>query len=317
MLKLDFINVGYGDAILLRHSCAEGEPFTMLVDCGDLEIVNEDARSQRMRAADFLYEQGIRHLDLLVLTHLHLDHSGGLFHLLPQVSVSEFWTNYLPDAALIHNARLPQTAGMSPGAQCLVRSLKVYLGALEILRRQNASIQKINCDMPVRLFGHGLAIETFCGDEALYREQDAIFDAVLSGTQDDPGLDRLDHFINNTSIRLRVHCSGHVVELPGDVYAACWEKSDLKPCSVLKLPHHGHSDAFSEKLAAQLSPRCAVVTVSNTRCDNCPSAEVLSLLRRHGAETFFTDAVGERPDHHRSVSISICADGKLLFPTHA
>ena len=32
MLLVDFINVGYGDAILLRET---ETPFAMLVDCGD------------------------------------------------------------------------------------------------------------------------------------------------------------------------------------------------------------------------------------------------------------------------------------------
>ena len=35
MLLVDFINVGYGDAILLRET---ETPFAMLVDCGDAHI---------------------------------------------------------------------------------------------------------------------------------------------------------------------------------------------------------------------------------------------------------------------------------------
>ena len=35
MLALDFINVGYGDAILVRDTSAA---FSMLVDCGDITV---------------------------------------------------------------------------------------------------------------------------------------------------------------------------------------------------------------------------------------------------------------------------------------
>ena len=35
MLTLDFINVGYGDAILIRDTDAA---FSMLVDCGDVTV---------------------------------------------------------------------------------------------------------------------------------------------------------------------------------------------------------------------------------------------------------------------------------------
>ena len=93
MLLADFINVGYGDAILLRE---RETPFTMLVDCGDVHIGRSRPDGQRITAADYLRREGIRELDVLVLTHLHLDHAGGLAHLLPEVRVREFWTNYLP-----------------------------------------------------------------------------------------------------------------------------------------------------------------------------------------------------------------------------
>ena len=80
MLLVDFINVGYGDAILLRET---ETPFAMLVDCGDARIGRSRPDGRRITAADYLRREGIRELDLLVLTHLHLDHAGGLTHLLP------------------------------------------------------------------------------------------------------------------------------------------------------------------------------------------------------------------------------------------
>ena len=76
-MTLDFINVGYGDAILIRSGS-----FTMLVDCGDWTVGDGGPDSQRISAADFLRQEGIDTLDLLVLTHLHRDHSGGLAKLL-------------------------------------------------------------------------------------------------------------------------------------------------------------------------------------------------------------------------------------------
>ena len=91
-MTLDFINVGYGDAILIRSGS-----FTMLVDCGDWTVGDGGPDSQRISAADFLRQEGIETLDLLVLTHLHRDHSGGLTKLLECVAVRSFRCNYLPD----------------------------------------------------------------------------------------------------------------------------------------------------------------------------------------------------------------------------
>jgi len=65
-LRLDVINVGYGDCLLLRGPGGE----TVMVDCGPREAGE--------RIAGFLREQGIHRLDLLVLTHPHPDHVDGL-----------------------------------------------------------------------------------------------------------------------------------------------------------------------------------------------------------------------------------------------
>lgn len=67
---------------------------------------------RRITAADYLRREGIRELDLLVLTHLHLDHAGGLTHLLPGVRVREFWTNYLPPEEM-WGSHTPGSAGSS------------------------------------------------------------------------------------------------------------------------------------------------------------------------------------------------------------
>lgn len=112
MLLVDFINVGYGDAILLRET---ETPFAMLVDCGDARIGRSRPDGRRITAADYLRREGIRELDLLVLTHLHLDHAGGLTHLLPGVRVREFWTNYLPPEEM-WGSHTPGSAGSSSRA---------------------------------------------------------------------------------------------------------------------------------------------------------------------------------------------------------
>ena len=51
MLLVDFINVGYGDAILLRET---ETPFAMLVDCGDARIGRSRPDGRRITAADYL-----------------------------------------------------------------------------------------------------------------------------------------------------------------------------------------------------------------------------------------------------------------------
>lgn len=286
MLLADFINVGYGDAILLRET---ETPFTMLVDCGDVHIGRSRPDGQRITAADYLRREGIRELDVLVLTHLHLDHAGGLAHLLPEVRVREFWTNYLPPEET-WGRTLPVPPDWTAGARCLMTSMGIYLKALAHLRDQGAEIRLIREPCVCRLT-ETLSAGIFLEDETLRWRQAAIWEDVLSGAAGGGDLESLDGFINNTSIRLRLSCAGQEIELPGDVYASCWEQHQLPPCTIMKLPHHGHGDALTPRLLEMLRPRYAVISVSDDRTDDCPSRKILRLLSQLGVECFFTDAV--------------------------
>ena len=286
MLLADFINVGYGDAILLRE---RETPFTMLVDCGDVHIGRSRPDGQRITAADYLRREGIRELDVLVLTHLHLDHAGGLAHLLPEVRVREFWTNYLPPEET-WGRTLPVPPDWTAGARCLMTSMGIYLKALAHLRDQGAEIRLIREPCVCRLT-ETLTAGIFLEDETLRWRQAAIWEDVLSGAAGGGELESLDGFINNTSIRLRLSCAGQEIELPGDVYASCWEQHQLPPCTIMKLPHHGHGDALTPRLLEMLRPRYAVISVSDDRTDDCPSRKILRLLSQLGVECFFTDAV--------------------------
>ena len=75
------------------------------------------------------------------------------------------------------------------------------------------------------------------------------------------------------------------------MYASCWEQHQLPPCTIMKLPHHGHGDALTPRLLEMLRPRYAVISVSDDRTDDCPSRKILRLLSQLGVECFFTDAV--------------------------
>ena len=98
MLVLDFINVGNGDSILVREMEGERLRFSMLVDCGHDSLERddhppvEDPRSCRIFAGDFLRSQGVAHLDILLVTHFHRDHIGGLGRVLETVTIPALWT---------------------------------------------------------------------------------------------------------------------------------------------------------------------------------------------------------------------------------
>ena len=282
-MTLDFINVGYGDAILIRDGS-----FSMLVDCGDCTVGDGGPGSARISAADFLRREGIGTLDLLVLTHLHRDHSGGLVELLRDVAVKKFWCNYLPDKSF-WGGSVPVPETFTAGARCLLESMNIYLKALSVMAAQGTEmVQAAPC--AAALTPH-LTAEVFREAVPIFRRQAAIWQNVLEGRADNDELDELDGFINNTSLRLRLTCGAHTVELPGDTYADCWEKHEIPPCTLVKLPHHGHRDSITPELLDMLNPRYVVISVSNSRRDDCPAASVLQMVREKGCELYITDAV--------------------------
>ncbi len=71
--SIRFIDVGQGDAALV-----ECDGHYMLIDGGDIEAGDKVCQT--------LEEQGVRKLDILVISHLHLDHMGGLTKALTQTT---------------------------------------------------------------------------------------------------------------------------------------------------------------------------------------------------------------------------------------
>lgn len=290
MLTLEFINVGYGDAVLVEETSEDGQVFRMLVDCGDTTPGVFYPGSQRITAAEYLKKKRISRLDLLVLTHLHRDHVGGLQNLLAETEVGELWTNYLPNR-IFWERRLPACAEFSPGAQALLQAMNIYLSALCVCEGRGTKIVEAACPGTVRFPGAALRIRRFGGQAALYRRQRAIWEQQFLQGPCNASLNELDGFINNTSLRMRLWREGFSAELPGDTYAACWEKHRVAPCTLVKLPHHGHADSLTEGLYGRLAPQYVVISTSNDRIAECPSMHIVEMAGKREGALLCTDAI--------------------------
>ncbi|MDR0841777.1 MAG: MBL fold metallo-hydrolase [Christensenellaceae bacterium] len=284
MLKVDFINVGDGDAILLR--CAgQGAATTVLVDCGR-PYVEFTQGSLRGSCLDYLMREKIEKIDLLVLTHPHLDHIGGALSILHHIQVAQIVALYLPPegAAWIHPP---------------VREEKPLVGLCDLLNlwndtvifaKQRGSICREAQAGSISL--GGLQLTFYLPDAELIARQKALFHALYRN--EFPPNDvvfPISKERNCSSLLLRVVYAGKSILLTGDSYASYWQSWALPPCDILKVPHHGDGKSMTEPLIRSLHPEFAVISCQNdpTVKKDRPNVPVLELLLQNVPHVLCTE----------------------------
>ncbi|MFW6223151.1 MAG: ComEC/Rec2 family competence protein [Bacteroidota bacterium] len=77
-LTLTAIDIGQGDAVLVQH-----ESYAILIDGGRPNDL----------VADYLKDQDVSQINLMIATHAHADHVGGLIGVLNKKEVDQVWYN--------------------------------------------------------------------------------------------------------------------------------------------------------------------------------------------------------------------------------
>jgi competence protein ComEC len=331
VLKITFINVGYGDAILLESG--EGA-FRIFIDggsAGDGEFTS--SLTGRIRSSAYLERLGVTELDLLVITHFHEDHVCGIEpFVLNGGRVRELWTPW----------RVPRDLwsvypgeNSRPCPDTLSGSSKRFLDALNSYNRIYQKLFRDGClikELVSPLYGHplpgGISADVLAPSPALVSFFSGALESLYRAGGDDfaARLSVLDRKMNDFSGVLRFVHGGLGILLPGDACPSAealgmWDKSRLK-AQVLKLAHHGQKDSVSGDFIRAVAPQLVVTCVSSDRRYNSANPLVYEEIERTAAnmgitpEFAFTDRVPlasyERYPLPRS-ALTIVFDGSIQY----
>ncbi|NLF40770.1 MBL fold metallo-hydrolase [bacterium] len=232
--RLAFMDVGYGDAILLQAEGA-GAPAAVLIDAG-----SSPGRLGRDVVLPFLARNSVRALDAVICTHSHEDHAGGIPAVLDGIAVSAFYSPPWRETNACTAAIEQRLAHLGIPRRILARGDRLAFGGCEVEVLWPPAGGADVVPPPVELNAHSLVLLLRCGDGRALLPAD-VTAAVLSA--------------------LRAGAVG-------------------LQAAVLKIPHHGGRDAYSEAFLAAVSPAIAVLSVGENPWGN-PSAEVVAAYERH------------------------------------
>jgi competence protein ComEC len=247
-LRVTFVDVGQGDAALLEFP--DGK--TMLIDAGP--------RSARVDAGErtivpLLERKGISTIDLLVVTHPHGDHLGGVPALLKHLEVDEVIDCGFPARSRlfaeyvegINNERCNHTSVRSGRLLTVFSGARLYVLSPppEFFAPGDSLVEDLNNASVVLRLQFGEVSFLFAGDAEAEAE-----------------------------------------------HAMVARYGDFLKATVLKAGHHGSITSSTTRFLSQVDPEYVIVSVGLLNRYGHPSRLVMERLQDLGAEVLRTDEEG-------------------------
>jgi beta-lactamase superfamily II metal-dependent hydrolase len=283
-LRIHFINVGYGDSILVEEFDRGQRVFSMLVDAGPpssgAQAEGYRGYPGRITSCRYLRSLGLDRLDLVVLSHFHLDHIGGMPELLETMPFGELWANYAPvgKPAFLPSAGRKDLRGASLGMSNALLLLDRLQTISSVRGKPLREIREDRFDLALT---RNLGLDLHFGGEGVYSRMAGHIKALgpsLAAEELDSRLFALDQLQNEASLSLRLKYCGLGLLLAADAPPQRWDRllDEGHPIrsDILKFPHHGRLDAVSPRFAEGARPSQVVFCVSEDNPFGCPSPEI-------------------------------------------
>ncbi len=244
LLKIYFIDVYNGDSIFIITPNNK----TILIDAGDKSKYYDCGRY----VYNFIRKLKIKKIDVVVASHPHRDHIGGLEYILSNVSVNNFYDPMIPYPSDIYKKILMIIDKKKISYYMCRENTKIELDPeIEIVvlhPPKNCLLKSLNDNSIVLRIRYKNFSALFTGDI----EKKAEYEIVKK-------------YIN----------SKHLIS------------SDL-----IKVPHHGSKTSSTESFLQLISPKVAVVTSGRSTKVKHLDKEVVSRYRKLGIDIYFTSKDG-------------------------
>ncbi len=247
-LVINFLDVGQGDGSLIKTPYGQN----IIIDGGDGEkILRELGRTLPF------YD---RTIDLMILTHPHEDHVGGLVKVLGRYRVQK----------VLYTG--------------VVHSTPTYLAWLEAIRWKNIPLVIIDRPQEI-ILGPNLTIKMLWPQTSLLNQEidnlnnsSIVFQLIYQEQKflfmGDAEKEVEDDLTPNPS---PIAGEGNHISLQSD---------------VMKIGHHGSDDATAEKFLQIIKPKIAVISVGKDNTFGHPSLRAIKRLEKLGAKVYRTDING-------------------------
>lgn len=276
-LRVTMLDVGQGDAVLIET----GAGSTMLIDAGGSVGGGPDPGAAAVVPA--LWARRVTRLDVVVLSHPHPDHYGGLAAVLDAVAVGELWDT--------GQAEAEADPALGQGAVAML---------LEKARQRGVRVRRPDalCDRAHRLGPAALRVLAPC----------PAFD-VTRGP-------------NDNSFVLRLVHGAHSFLFTGDAEreaeASLVARGGALRSDVLKVAHHGSRSSSTAALLGAVAPHVALVSAGRGNRFGHPHDEVLARLSAAVPRVRRTDLSGSialRSDGRTLWLASAAAPREVVVPT--
>jgi len=225
------------------------------------------------RVEEYLRVQNVSRLDLLILTHPHDDHIGGLIAVLKDFPVKNAMDSGENDSSLIY-------------------------------KRFRALIEKKKISYAPAYAGQEIDLDPALKIEVLWPPQGGLSGGVklsrhaaMKNPWESIVVRALSGDMNQNSLILRLTYDQISFLLMGDadtvVEKSLVSSGDNLSCQILKVGHHGGTSASSPDFLKKVRPAVSIISVGEGNYYGYPTKRTLSNLQAVGSSVYRTDICGD------------------------